>query len=47
MIEGRTVLLVASPGGTAVISGSAPLSSLWATAAKLAAGAGTARTAGT
>jgi len=47
MIEGRTVLLVASPGGTAVISGSAPLSSLWATAARLAAGASTARTAGT
>lgn len=45
MIEGRTVLLVASPGGRAVISGSAPLSSLWATAATLAAGAGSIRTA--
>jgi len=47
MIEGRTVLLVASPWGTAVICGSAPLSSLSATAARLAGGAGTARTAGT
>jgi hypothetical protein len=37
-IAGRTVLIVASPGGTAVVSGSAPLSSLWATAAGLEAG---------
>ena len=40
MVEGRTVLLVASPSGTAVISGSAPLSSLWAAAAGIQAGAG-------
>lgn len=45
MIEGRTVLLLASPGGRAVISGGASLSSLWATAAALAAGSGSIRTA--
>jgi len=44
-IEGRAVLVVASPGGTAVISGNAPLSSLWATAAALEAGTGSTRTA--
>ena len=47
MIEGRMVLLVASPGGTAVISGSAPQSSLWATAATLEAGAGSISTGAT
>lgn len=47
MIGGRTVLLVASPVGTAVISGSAPLPSLWATATELEAGAGAVRTAAT
>jgi hypothetical protein len=44
-IEGRAVLVVVSPGGTAVVSGSAPLSSLWATAAALEAGTGSTRTA--
>jgi hypothetical protein len=39
-IAGRTVLVVASPGGTAVISGTAPLSNLWAAAAGLETGAG-------
>jgi len=39
-IDGRTVLVVTSPSGTAVISGSAPLASLWATAAAVEAGAG-------
>lgn len=34
-IKGGTVLIVASPGGTAVISGSAPPSSLWGAAAGL------------
>lgn len=39
-IDGRTVLVVTSPSGTAVIFGSAPLASLWATAAAVEAGAG-------
>jgi hypothetical protein len=39
-IDGRTALVVTSPSGIAVITGRAPLSSLWATAAGLEAGAG-------
>jgi len=44
-IVGCAVLLVTSPGGTAVISGSASFSTLWTTAAALAAGTGSTRTA--
>jgi len=44
-IEGRAVLLVTSPGGTAVISGSASFPTLWTTAAAVAAGTDSTRTA--